>query len=111
MPDVRCNICGGEVGWFESGYEMPDKLYCLDESCPNHNGSKQNASAFDRQVGGDWYKTLAIQPLEYCQKNNLNMAESGVVKYVTRHRARNGKQDLLKAIHLIEMLIELEYPE
>jgi hypothetical protein len=74
------------------------------------NALKKN-SAFNTQVGGGHYKELAIQPLEYCQKNRLNMAESGVVKYVTRHKFKNGKEDILKAIHLLEMLLELEYPE
>jgi hypothetical protein len=66
-------------------------------------------SALDTQVGGDHYKNLAIQPIEYCQKNQLNMCESGVVKYVTRHKFKGGKQDLLKARHLIDLLLELEY--
>ena len=110
MPDVRCKLCGGELGFFAGEPAHMSNLYCLNEDCDNHGGIKRN-SAFDTQVGGDWYKNLAIQPLEYCQKNNLNMAESGVVKYVTRHRARNGKQDLEKAIHLLQMLIEMEYPE
>lgn len=114
MPDVRCKICGGEVGFFEGDpkTEKSATFYCLNPECGNHNGSHgtlKKKSAFEIQVGGDYYKSLAIQPLEYCQKNNLNMAESGVVKYVTRHRAKNGKQDLEKAIHLLEMLIEMEY--
>jgi hypothetical protein len=112
MPDIRCNICGGEVGFFN--HEIPlhgqRRFYCLDPMCENHGGL-QKKSAFDTQVGGDWYKTLAIQPLEYCHKNNLNMAESGIVKYVTRHKAKDGKKDLLKARHLIDMLIEMEYPD
>lgn len=65
----------------------------------------------DRQVGGDWYKNLAIQPIEYCQKNNLNMAESGVVKYVTRHKYKGGEEDIHKAIHLLEILLDIEYPQ
>lgn len=66
-------------------------------------------SALERQIGGDWYKNLKIQPIEYCQLNNLNMAESGVVKYVTRHKYKGGEEDIHKAIHLLEMLLELEY--
>ena len=68
-------------------------------------------SSFDTQVGGNHYKDMAIQPFEFCQRNNLNMGESGIVKYVCRHRHKNGKEDLLKARHLIDMIIELEYPD
>jgi hypothetical protein len=115
MPDVRCKLCGGEIGFFTNEGDGPGAgsyaaMYCLDTQCANHGGVKKE-SAFDTQVGGGHYKELAIQPLEYCQKNRLNMAESGVVKYVTRHRFKNGKEDILKAIHLLEMLLELEYPE
>lgn len=65
--------------------------------------------AKDVQVGGNHYRDMAIQPWEFCQRNELNYAESNVVKYVCRHRKKNGKQDLEKAIHNIQMLIELEY--
>ena len=61
------------------------------------------------QVGGDHYKKLAIQPAEYCQRNQLNFCESCVVKYVTRHREKNGKEDIQKAIHFLNLLIEFEY--
>lgn len=66
-------------------------------------------SAFNSQVGGNHYKDMPIGPTEYAMKNNLNACEYAVVKYVSRHRRKGGKQDLEKAIHYIEMLIELEY--
>lgn len=62
--------------------------------------------AMDRQVGGDHYKKLAIQPLEYCLKNNLGICEHAVIKYVSRWRAKNGVDDLRKAQHYIEILIQ-----
>lgn len=68
-------------------------------------------SALDIQVGGGHYKDMAIQPWEFCQRNRLTFAESCVIKYVCRHRVKNGRQDLEKAIHNIQMLIELEYPD
>lgn len=66
-------------------------------------------SALGTQVGGGHYKSMAIQPVEFCQVNQLNFCESSVVKYVCRHRTKNGLQDLKKARHFIELLIELEY--
>lgn len=62
------------------------------------------------QVGGSHYKDLAIQPVEFCQRNGLGYCESSVVKYVCRHRRKNGRQDIEKAIHFLQLLLEIEYP-
>lgn len=61
------------------------------------------------QVGGNHYKELKIQPIEYIHANGLDYFEGNVIKYITRHRKKNGKQDLEKAKHYIDLLIELEY--
>lgn len=66
-------------------------------------------TALSTQVGGNHYKSLAIQPIEYCQRNGLNYCESNVIKYVPRHRHKGGAQDILKAIHNLQLLLELEY--
>ena len=68
-------------------------------------------SALARQTGGSHYKSLSIQPVEYCQRNGLLYCESNVIKYVTRHREKNGAEDLRKAIHYLELLLEMEYGE
>ena len=65
--------------------------------------------ALDKQIDGDHYKSLVIQPVEYCFYNNTPSIESSVIKYVTRHRFKGGKKDIKKAIHNLEMLLELEY--
>ena len=67
--------------------------------------------ALDVQVGGDHYKKLAIQPIEYIHANKLGFAEGNVVKYVTRWRDKNGIKDLEKARHYIDLLIQLEQRE
>jgi hypothetical protein len=64
----------------------------------------------DRQVGGDHYKRFTIQPVEYIRKNNLGWFEGNVVKYVTRHPFKNGRQDVEKAIHMLECILK-EYDE
>lgn len=64
----------------------------------------------ETQIGGSHYKSLAIQPAEYCQRNGLRYCEANVVKYVTRHRDKRGREDLEKAIHYLQLLIEMEYP-
>ena len=60
------------------------------------------------QVGGDHYSKLAIQPVEYINANHLTYLQGNVIKYVTRYKNKNGLQDLHKAKHYIDMLIELE---
>ena len=69
---------------------------------------KKASNAWGEQVGGDHYKDLAIQPMEYSMANKLDPLQHTVIKYVTRFRNKAGIDDLKKAIHSIEMLIEHE---
>ena len=64
--------------------------------------------ALKQQVGGDHYSKLAIQPVEYINKNNLTYLQGNVIKYVTRYKDKNGVEDLQKAKHYIDLLIEME---
>lgn len=65
-------------------------------------------NALEKQEGGNHYKGYSIQPIEYIHANNIPFAEGSVIKYVTRWRDKNGVDDLNKAIHFLELLIELE---
>ena len=58
------------------------------------------------QIGGDHYKNMIFQPIEYILKNNLNFCEGNIIKYVTRYRYKNGIEDLKKAKHYLDILIE-----
>ena len=60
----------------------------------------------DEQVGGSHYKTMKIQPLEYALQNDLGICEHAVIKYVSRYKVKGGIQDLEKARHYIEILLE-----
>jgi hypothetical protein len=60
------------------------------------------------QVGGEHYKTLKIQPVEYIHANSIPFLEGNVIKYITRWKAKNGIADLEKARHYIDLLISLE---
>lgn len=68
-----------------------------------------SVSAFDTQEGGDHYKKLAIQPMVYSFKNKLDPAQHTAIKYITRFRDKDGRKDLEKAKHVIDLLIEMEY--
>lgn len=65
-------------------------------------------SALDTQVAGGHYKDLVIQPVEYIHKNRIPFIEGSVIKYVTRWRGKGGVDDLRKARHFLDILIELE---
>ena len=64
--------------------------------------------ALQNQVGGGHYKDLKIQPVEYIHANKIGYFEGNVIKYVTRWRDKGGVEDLRKARHYIDLLIELE---
>ena len=66
------------------------------------------ASALEQQCGGNHYRQMAIQPIEFIHANGIPFAEGSVIKYVSRWRAKNGIADLEKARHFIDLLIELE---
>ena len=65
--------------------------------------------ATDTQIGGTHYKDMPIQPVEYIHANKLSFLEGNVVKYITRHKAKNGKADVEKALHYCQLILELEY--
>ena len=66
-------------------------------------------SAYDKQVAGSHYQNYKIQPSEFINKNEMLFAEGNAIKYICRHRDKGKKQDLEKAIHFIEMIIERDY--
>lgn len=61
------------------------------------------------QVGGDHYNDMAIQPLDFIYHNDIPYCEANVIKYVCRHRNKNGKEDILKAIDYLNKILEKEY--
>ena len=61
------------------------------------------------QIGGDHYKIYKIQPTEFIHTNSIPFIEGNVIKYICRHRSKNGIEDLKKAKHYIDLLIQFEY--
>jgi hypothetical protein len=66
-------------------------------------------SHLDTQISGTHYRKYTIQPTEFFYKNNIPFIEANIIKYTLRHREKNGLEDLLKAKHYLDILIELEY--
>ncbi len=71
------------------------------------------SNALDKQIGGNHYKKFPIQPIEFCHANRefIGPTEAAVIKYVSRHRFKNGLEDIHKAIHMLELIIELDYKD
>src|SRR5690606_41754906 len=65
--------------------------------------------ASENQIGGNHYKAMAIQPSEYIFRNGLNWCEGNAIKYITRHHLKGRRQDIEKAIHYLQLLLEWQY--
>lgn len=65
--------------------------------------------ASERQVGGGHYQKYAIQPMEFLIANEVPYAEASAMLYVLRHEDKNGLEDLEKAKHTIDLIIEAKY--
>lgn len=87
--------------------EINKKLMNEEEwdALPKH----AKTSPLTDQVGGNHYKDMPIQPVEFIAANNIGFIEGSIIKYVCRHKTKNGKQDLEKAKHFIDLLITLSY--
>lgn len=65
----------------------------------------------DTQIGGDHYKRHKIQPIDFIYDNEIGFIEGNIIKYVMRHKHKNGLEDLKKALHYLQILIEKEYAD
>ena len=82
------------------------------KECTSDRGmavSGDTNNAWDKQVGGEHYKQYAIQPAQFALANGLDYAQSNAIKYIVRHKDKNGVQDLDKAVHYIELLKQHHY--
>ena len=65
-----------------------------------------NIKASETQIGGNHYSEMSIQPTEFIHKNGLSFIQGNVIKYVCRYKSKGGIEDLNKAKHYIDLLIE-----
>ncbi len=96
---------------------MEDNRKCW--SCGNPSGSDSGCAVCRNQIkpstiekvqhGGSHYKRMGIEPVQYCHANGLNFLEGSAVKYITRHRDKGKVEDVKKAIHYLQMILEFEY--
>ena len=65
--------------------------------------------SLDKQHGGSHYKKFKIQPAEFINENKLLFAEGNAIKYICRHQSKGKEEDIKKAIHYLEMILERDY--
>ena len=68
-------------------------------------------NAYKKQIGGNHYKKYKVQPSQFVTENKLLYPEGCVIKYILRHNDKGKKEDLEKAKHFIDMIIERDYSE
>lgn len=107
---MKCNGCGKE----NPHRHDPDYMCraCISDLVKYCEGREKQSmttppqKANDVQVGGDHYKKKTIEPWDYIIANNLGFLEGNAIKYITRHKEKNGVQDIDKAIHYLTKLKE-----
>jgi len=70
---------------------------------------KAGYDSLEKQVGGKHYKLMKIQPAEFINENKLFFAEGNAIKYICRHSFKGKEEDIKKAIHYLEMILERDY--
>ena len=65
--------------------------------------------SLDKQIAGKHYKNMKIQPAEFINENKLLFAEGNAIKYICRHTIKGKEEDVRKAIHYLEMILERDY--
>lgn len=110
----RFDDCGGESHkWEQLELELTTPTDDTPEEREAWNALEKRkqstkASPLDVQVGGNHYKNLKIQPAEFIEVNKLSFLEGCVIKRLCRWRNKDGIKDLEKAIHEIQLMIEIE---
>ena len=66
-------------------------------------------SSYDKQISGGHYIGFKIQPAKFINDNKLLFAEGNAIKYICRHQSKGKEEDIKKAIHYLEMILERDY--
>lgn len=107
-----CAACGGILP-LSDVFLLDGKIYCAADYQRARQARARVTTPVPNQAlaiqeGGTHYKELPIQPVEYIHANKIGYFEGNVIKYVTRWKEKGGMEDLKKAKHYIELLLELE---
>jgi hypothetical protein len=87
--------------------ETPDTQPPTGEIVTSSSGTPD--SSLKIQVGGDHYRQYKHQPIVIARDNELDAMQFSVIKYVMRHKNKDGLKDIRKAIHFLQMIAEYDY--
>ena len=65
--------------------------------------------SLEKQIGGKHYKNMKIQPAHFINEYKLLFEEGNAIKYIFRHSVKGKEEDIKKAIHYLEMILERDY--
>lgn len=109
--DASIEQCGSELNPFKE-ITLPELRQLAGRESLNDQYAeieKVRQSQWSKQVGGNHYKDMPIQPAQFALENKLDYCQANAIKYICRHEHKNGKEDLEKAKHYIDLLIEHYY--
>ena len=102
LAQEPCVSCDDE----SSNWQDPSKQDVTINPCMEIPAPRVLPKALDTQVGGGHYKDMVIQPVEFIVKNKIEYREANIIKYITRHGNKNGIEDVRKAMHYCQMIID-----
>lgn len=112
-----CRFCTSDEGKadlsaaLEMGFGKQTSPFLTGTGAARMSLAEAQGDPLAKQVGGDHYKTMKIQPVEFIEANGIPFLEGNVIKYVVRHVGKGGVADLRKAKHYIDLLLKLRYQE
>ena len=110
LPRKPDNGLKEDRGWSQESYrDYMKRRNAEEDAIKKGTYEYEYDNATSKQIGGDHYKNCAIQPIDYIVKNNLDFLEGNIVKYITRHKTKNGIEDIKKVIHYAELILEKKY--
>ena len=92
--------------WYTGGIIASSILAKKPTTFVGTNPAETVSKSEEKQVGGDHYKNMVITPTDYVVANEIAWCEANVIKYISRHRAKNGREDVEKAKHYCELLLK-----
>ena len=102
----------GQESWERANMGEGDSYASAVEENSESDVAKQEVctelTSLLRQEGGDHYKEMVIQPIEFIHANDIPFIEGCAIKYLSRWRDKGGIKDLRKCMHIIEILVDLE---
>jgi len=92
--------------WYNKVFDVDEWAKTFDEVVKKFPIGISKLPTEEKQVGGNHYKNMAITPTKYIEANNISWSEGNVIKYISRHGSKNGRQDVEKALHYCELILK-----